>query len=578
MKKSAILLLVFFVMASCVLAADFSPTLLKLSAPGMIQYNFDGTDLSIPVNVSGAPATALFLVFTKDQAQSIGPVQNGLLGWHYVNKIDTCMYISPAQLLQKGKNTIVWNGKGDGGKAIPKGEYTYYIWAYDSVSHKTMASYFYSFYNTGEFLTHNENGTPKTRPIWYSGANGTNKWTIGSDPIDQTLMETTKFDVKGNTNIHLEFKPDDHTQVFALFKDEEGNLARVRKFKWVPNGVSILQENWGENGEYIFSTYEGWSALGGVQRIDNTLFITNSHYYTNDAISELHYIDIEDGSRQRVVDLTDWWSHPGDLEAGAQMNGGPFMLYEQNNLLYGADFCACLRGAFDPMREDDKNIAIWYNGNGDYVGDHNFETDAAKPWICFDFNVAPYAYNTGLDEHFFSVFGAYDLGAVSFGLIAPDGTGIDYFAFAGETSDIKDGPIICEYGSSYDGMYTDNKTTGTTDTQAGLWFIGHDSVKGVITNQVAVDEGAPSAFAVAQNTPNPFNPTTTIGFSIPEAGQVSIDVFNVAGQKVETVASGFMSAGSHSVTWDASGFSAGIYFYTVRTGDYARTMKMTLLK
>ena len=100
---------------------------------------------------------------------------------------------------------------------------------------------------------------------------------------------------------------------------------------------------------------------------------------------------------------------------------------------------------------------------------------------------------------------------------------------------------------------------------------------GIISTEVSVDEDA-SAFAVAQNSPNPFNPTTTINFSIVEAGNVSIDVFNVAGQKVDTIANEFMSSGSQSVVWDASGFSAGIYFYTVKSGDITKTMKMTLLK
>ena len=77
---------------------------------------------------------------------------------------------------------------------------------------------------------------------------------------------------------------------------------------------------------------------------------------------------------------------------------------------------------------------------------------------------------------------------------------------------------------------------------------------------------------------NPFNPTTTIGFTLADAGDVAIDVYNVAGQKVDTLVSGFMEAGSHSAVWDASGFSAGVYFYTVKSGDFTRTLKMTLLK
>ena len=101
----------------------------------------------------------------------------------------------------------------------------------------------------------------------------------------------------------------------------------------------------------------------------------------------------------------------------------------------------------------------------------------------------------------------------------------------------------------------------------------------MISNKpVGVAEDSPGAFEVAQNSPNPFNPTTSIGFVIPEAGNVTIDIFNVAGQKVDTVASKFMNAGNHSVVFDATGYSAGVYFYTVRSGDFSKTMKMTLLK
>jgi len=123
-------------------------------------------------------------------------------------------------------------------------------------------------------------------------------------------------------------------------------------------------------------------------------------------------------------------------------------------------------------------------------------------------------------------------------------------------------------------MYQDGNATG----EGGIWtFIAHNSVKGTLTNLVAVEE-APAAFAVAQNAPNPFNPTTTINFYIPEAGTTTIAIFNIAGQKVDTIANEFLSAGSHSVMCDASGFSAGVYFYTVTSGKFTKTMKMTLLK
>ena len=97
--------------------------------------------------------------------------------------------------------------------------------------------------------------------------------------------------------------------------------------------------------------------------------------------------------------------------------------------------------------------------------------------------------------------------------------------------------------------------------------------------QAGVEENNVSRpFTLMQNSPNPFNPVTTIQFTLPDAGIVSIDVYNMAGQKVDTIADEFMSAGSHSVMWNASGFSAGVYFCTVKTAHSSKSMKMTLLK
>jgi hypothetical protein len=83
---------------------------------------------------------------------------------------------------------------------------------------------------------------------------------------------------------------------------------------------------------------------------------------------------------------------------------------------------------------------------------------------------------------------------------------------------------------------------------------------------------------VAQNTPNPFNPSTSIRFSLAKPGTVTLSIFNSAGQKVETPVNAVLGAGTHRVTWNAAKFSAGVYYYTVTSGGHSRTMKMTLLR
>jgi hypothetical protein len=88
----------------------------------------------------------------------------------------------------------------------------------------------------------------------------------------------------------------------------------------------------------------------------------------------------------------------------------------------------------------------------------------------------------------------------------------------------------------------------------------------------------PNATALGQNYPNPFNATTTIPFDVSEAGYVNLSVYNVAGQLVDVLQDGEMAAGSHTVNWNASTVSSGVYFYKLTVNDYSTTKRMELLK
>ncbi len=105
----------------------------------------------------------------------------------------------------------------------------------------------------------------------------------------------------------------------------------------------------------------------------------------------------------------------------------------------------------------------------------------------------------------------------------------------------------------------------------------------VVVDLTPVDEAAPKLFALGQNHPNPFNPKTTISFSLPTTGQVDLVVYSATGQQVRTLADGSMAAGSHDVVWDGkddAGVSvgSGIYFYRLQGENLSETKKMLLLK
>lgn len=88
----------------------------------------------------------------------------------------------------------------------------------------------------------------------------------------------------------------------------------------------------------------------------------------------------------------------------------------------------------------------------------------------------------------------------------------------------------------------------------------------------------PDQFILQQNYPNPFNPSTTIAFSLPRSGYVTLIVYNTLGEEMATLLSESLSAAKHSVEWDASGFSTGIYFYRLKTGKFVEMKKLVLLK
>ena len=88
----------------------------------------------------------------------------------------------------------------------------------------------------------------------------------------------------------------------------------------------------------------------------------------------------------------------------------------------------------------------------------------------------------------------------------------------------------------------------------------------------------PVAFGLSAAYPNPFNPTTNIDLNMSKTELVSVNVYSITGQLIETIHSGNLSAGSHTMTWDASHLSSGVYFIKAATSSDVVTQKVMLLK
>jgi len=94
-----------------------------------------------------------------------------------------------------------------------------------------------------------------------------------------------------------------------------------------------------------------------------------------------------------------------------------------------------------------------------------------------------------------------------------------------------------------------------------------------------ISSNVPGRFNLFQNYPDPFNPTTTIRFDIPKDANITLQIFDVLGKLVATIANyEFRKAGSYKVVWDANNFASGVYFYKIIAGQFIESKKMVVLK
>lgn len=163
-----------------------------------------------------------------------------------------------------------------------------------------------------------------------------------------------------------------------------------------------------------------------------------------------------------------------------------------------------------------------------------------------------------------------------------NGAGFDagrrYYQFIEPTSVSYDGedPFLGElYVSQWPSTYTMSTVTWAAED---LEFDVQPDYASLATSIEEPTESV-KGYSLSQNYPNPFNPTTNINFVLPSISEVNLTVYNLLGQRVASLVSGQqMNAGSHTVAFDASALSSGIYFYELKAGNFVQQRKMTLIK
>ena len=99
-----------------------------------------------------------------------------------------------------------------------------------------------------------------------------------------------------------------------------------------------------------------------------------------------------------------------------------------------------------------------------------------------------------------------------------------------------------------------------------------------IPTEVEQFEGEVSTYSLSNNYPNPFNPSTTIKYQIPELSFVTLKVYDVLGNEVMIYSEEKQEAGYHRLEFDATEYRSGVYFYRLQAGDFVETKKMVLMK
>ena len=140
--------------------------------------------------------------------------------------------------------------------------------------------------------------------------------------------------------------------------------------------------------------------------------------------------------------------------------------------------------------------------------------------------------------------------------------------------------LIVRFNPTVEGSFNGTLTLLTDDNSSPIVAIG---LTGVGSPVAGDDNVNPVITELKGNYPNPFNPSTTIAFSVKEQGPVRIDIYNLSGQKIRTLVNGNMTAGNHTVVWNGTDgnsrtVGSGVYFFKMSAGKYTSTKKMIMMK
>jgi len=257
----------------------------------------------------------------------------------------------------------------------------------------------------------------------------------------------------------------------------------------------------------------------------------------------------------------------------------------------------------------DSRDNLWMAGYGlyryNYAILHRYNFENIEQYYLYNHIIADHndVIWGSLGSSFNDIIGVVSYNNGEWALYTPENSGlIDNFTYINsievDHNDIKwigtdagvcrfDGETWTTFNTENSGLCNNKVNAIAVETNNTIWFGTDNGVSRytgeIITTGVDEEEKTPKALPVIHSYPNPFNPSTTIEFTLPESGFTTLSIYNISGQKVRELTADYMTAGTHSLTWDGrdgsgDAISSGVYITRLVAGKQVIAGRMILLK
>lgn len=597
------------------------PTVLTVEVADMTVSSFP---VDIPFTTSGSAATVYLAVYTNlSDAELPGLTTEGEHNWHSYQEIDYALHVSPGSRFEPGSHSIAWDGTDMNGNAVdPSGSYRFFIIALDDQAPINMVGYTNARHTAESCLARDQNGD-----LYILSLGATVRLTDGGprhlilSKVGTNWIETPgawqAIDVEAmaaavshtDDIVPTEWAGGGNGKQYGSLPGDfygdsyDGTVYGSIKFNVDPaNGQVTLDSNFGDQGDgrLKFEPFSDGNLIVGSTGIDSWDGLIYYPIYDRGRETAPHSnVGVQDPATGEVVDVLDLseWNvvQVEDADGNPTLSAfSPHDIWVDGTGVYVVGYAAALH-----LKVTLDGELKWINNNGDGfadsinpdTGEFDYGSFALTPW-----NTSGSGSKDGWGFAYIPLLGST---TSTVDILGPDGTGILHMVANDAPAHWPQWVESIEEDGPYDGLYWDigSRRGGGADPWDVPDFTGFparqaihfpfDLKSAVINSDTAVEEvagaGKPGSYTLGDAYPNPFNPESTIRFSLPREEHVTLQVFSLAGQLVKTLHEGYVESGVYESVWDGmneagESVASGVYLYNLQAGSFQQTKKLTLLK